>query len=425
LKGRRQQLHARIAKVLQGSHPELVAQQPEFLAHHLAEAGLTAKAVELWTAAGERALARAAAREASGFFERALMALGGLEQTPEVLAGTLDLHHKLYFALHRFGEMHRARANLAEAERLATRLNDSTRLCRILYDITYILASMGAAGAIDTGKRALALAARSDDLVAHTGGRLMLARALYAQGRYQESINHIRAVIAILGEDLPLGQLGPGWLNQTVSARVWLALCCAELGEFEESAASAAMALRLSARLDGKHEESLWSRIAIGRLAVLQGHFAKVVETLEPTLPLCEAELAVYFSRIASSLGIAYAHLGNVEKGLALLRQAVSRAQTMGFLYLSGLVLAQLGEAYLLAGDTANAQEAGMRALEAARSSGEESSEAWALWLLGEVASRLDSPEAAARYREAEGIADRLDMAPLSARCQERLERLG
>ena len=97
----------------------------------------------------------------------------------------------------------------------------------------------------------------------------------------------------------------------------------------------------------------------------------------------------------------------------------------MGFLYLSGLVLAQLGEAYLLAGDTANAQEAGMRALEAARSSGEESSEAWALWLLGEVAVRLDSPEAAARYREAEGIADRLDMAPLSARCQESLERIG
>ena len=78
----------------------------------------------------------------------------------------------------------------------------------------------------------------------------------------------------------------------------------------------------------------------------------------------------------------------------------------------------------LLAGDTGNAQEAAVRALEAARSSGEEGSEAWALWILGEVAARLDPPEAAARYRDARAIADRLGMAPLRARCLEGLERL-
>src|SRR5207253_7489326 len=74
LKGRRLQLHARIAEALEGSHPEMVAQQPELLAHHLSQAGSTARAVELWSAAGDRALARAATREASGFFERALAA---------------------------------------------------------------------------------------------------------------------------------------------------------------------------------------------------------------------------------------------------------------------------------------------------------------------------------------------------------------
>jgi hypothetical protein len=52
LNGRRLQLHARIAEALEGSHPEMVAQQPELLAPHLARAGSTARAVELWTAAG-------------------------------------------------------------------------------------------------------------------------------------------------------------------------------------------------------------------------------------------------------------------------------------------------------------------------------------------------------------------------------------
>src|SRR5262249_47570486 len=58
-------------------------------------------------------------------------------------------------------------------------------------------------------------------------------------------------------------------------------------------------------------------------------------------------------------------------------------------------------EAYLVAGDTDNALSSGARALEAARNSGEEASEAWAaLWLLGAVATRLHLPEAETHYRE-------------------------
>ena len=59
LKSRRQQLHARIAAVLEERFPETAAAEPELLAHHCAEAGSAERAVALLAAgggAGDRAL---------------------------------------------------------------------------------------------------------------------------------------------------------------------------------------------------------------------------------------------------------------------------------------------------------------------------------------------------------------------------------
>jgi predicted ATPase len=64
LRGRRQQLHGRIAATLEGQFQEIVDTQPEVLARHCAEAGLTEKAVVYWLRAGRQAIARCAMTEA-------------------------------------------------------------------------------------------------------------------------------------------------------------------------------------------------------------------------------------------------------------------------------------------------------------------------------------------------------------------------
>ena len=58
LRSRRQQMHARIATVLENQFPDLVAAQPQMMAHHCAEAGLTDKAVGYRLTAGQQAVAR-------------------------------------------------------------------------------------------------------------------------------------------------------------------------------------------------------------------------------------------------------------------------------------------------------------------------------------------------------------------------------
>src|SRR5262249_9421977 len=72
LRMRRQQLHGRIAAVLEEEFPEAKETSPEILARHCAEAGSDERAIKYWRTAGEQATRRASNREAIGHFRQAL-----------------------------------------------------------------------------------------------------------------------------------------------------------------------------------------------------------------------------------------------------------------------------------------------------------------------------------------------------------------
>ena len=82
LRARRQELHARVAAVLEQKFADLVERQPELLAHHLTGAGDTERAVDQWLKAGQHAAARLAHLEAIRHFERGLAALAALPEGP-------------------------------------------------------------------------------------------------------------------------------------------------------------------------------------------------------------------------------------------------------------------------------------------------------------------------------------------------------
>jgi predicted ATPase/class 3 adenylate cyclase len=72
LKARRANLHAAIASALEQRFPEIVEGQPETLAQHLTEAGLTEKAVGYWLKAGKNAIHRFANLEAIAHFQQGI-----------------------------------------------------------------------------------------------------------------------------------------------------------------------------------------------------------------------------------------------------------------------------------------------------------------------------------------------------------------
>jgi class 3 adenylate cyclase/predicted ATPase len=92
LKSTRQQYHQRIAQVLESQFPETTESQPELLAHHYTEAGLTEKAVHYWHTAGQKASERSAHLEAIAHLRRGLELLQTLPETPERNQQELPLH---------------------------------------------------------------------------------------------------------------------------------------------------------------------------------------------------------------------------------------------------------------------------------------------------------------------------------------------
>jgi class 3 adenylate cyclase/tetratricopeptide (TPR) repeat protein len=78
LKSRRAQMHGAMANALEHQFPEIVQTQPETLAHHLTEAGLTEKAIGYWLQAGKNAALRSANLEAIAHLQRGIEVTGHL-----------------------------------------------------------------------------------------------------------------------------------------------------------------------------------------------------------------------------------------------------------------------------------------------------------------------------------------------------------
>jgi predicted ATPase len=91
LRRTRQQYHQRITQVFAARFPDTAATQPELLAHHATEAGLTEQAVGYWSKAGQHAHERSAHREAIGHLRTGLALLTTLPDTLEHRQQELDM----------------------------------------------------------------------------------------------------------------------------------------------------------------------------------------------------------------------------------------------------------------------------------------------------------------------------------------------
>ena len=99
LRSTRQGYHQRVAQVLEVQFPETAVTQPELLAHHCTEAGLTAQAVRYWHRAGQHAIQRSAHSEAIAHITQGLAILKSLPHTPERARQELALQTSLGPAL--------------------------------------------------------------------------------------------------------------------------------------------------------------------------------------------------------------------------------------------------------------------------------------------------------------------------------------
>jgi class 3 adenylate cyclase/predicted ATPase len=137
LRARRQELHARVAAVLERHFADLVERQPELLAHHLTAAGEMERAVDQWLKAGQRAAERLAHLEAVHHFDHGLAALATLPEGPSRDGQEIEL--QLARGLSLFTAEGYSSAGAAEAyaraRELAERWSDPQQLFMAVYGL--------------------------------------------------------------------------------------------------------------------------------------------------------------------------------------------------------------------------------------------------------------------------------------------------
>src|SRR6478672_8940682 len=105
LKSRRLALHRRTGEALRAQFAATAAVEPELLAHHFTQAGMTEAAIEWWGTAGQRSLARSALVEGVEQLKRALDQIAILPATPALRREEIKLEVAFANALALTGDL--------------------------------------------------------------------------------------------------------------------------------------------------------------------------------------------------------------------------------------------------------------------------------------------------------------------------------
>jgi tetratricopeptide (TPR) repeat protein len=253
LRSTRRQLHRHIADTLCTSHPEMAGQMPEFVAHHWTEAGDAERAIEYWSAAGERATVRSAVKEAFGHFHRAIELLDQIKDRPAAANTELTLRVRasgVEAAIEGCSaqESQRNYARILELSTILDRTNEQFMAHLGLANSLYVNGKLDEA--TEHGRACLDMAERtkSADLFLH--GHRILSEISFYVGAFAECCEHANESIALYRVEDHYRLIGGIGDDPKVLCLMYRALAHWILGRADLSLADCEQALALAGELD-------------------------------------------------------------------------------------------------------------------------------------------------------------------------------
>lgn len=373
LKSKRQQIHHHVANVLAKQFPDIRHHQPELVAHHYTEAGLLDQAIGFWQYAGEQAVQRSAHREGIGHFLKGLALLGELPETPDRTHRELTIQTRLGPSLmatkgYAAPEVERAYARAQELCQQLGETPQSFQVLRGLWVVHEMRAELKTARKL--GEQLLALAQHLDDPDLLIEVHRALGNTLLWIGEFAHAREHLQKAIALhdpeqhtalafqygtdprtvclLYETLALWILG---YPEQALQKSRKALARAEEGAHQHSLSLAA-ALNwtgLLHQLRGEAELTYERAVAgialaqqcgfpdwemIGTIfrdwaAAAQSHNEAPVEQLQKMIAAwCATGAELLRPYLLGLLAEQYGKIGRIEKGLALLDEALAVVNT-------------------------------------------------------------------------------------------------
>jgi class 3 adenylate cyclase/tetratricopeptide (TPR) repeat protein len=348
LRSTRQQVHARIAQVLEAQFPETVEAHPELLAQHYTRADLGEHAINYWQRAGQRANLRYAYMEAVQHFSTAVELLRGLPETPERLQQELTLSVALGPALVATAG-HASPAVLqvySRARELCQRVAETPQLFPVLFGLWRFYLVVGEMQTDrELAEQLLRLARQAQDTERLCWGHSTLAVTLYIQGELSAAGGHFEQALRLSDSqhhhpvDVRFG------ITPEATSRVWQSRCLWNLGYPDRAVVQGHEAIALAQA--ASHPYSLAA--ALGFIALvhqLRLESAAAQERAEASIALATEHGFPLFVALGTTVrGWALAAQGEREAGLAALHEGLEASRSHGAVNLLTAHL-YLAEAY-------------------------------------------------------------------------------
>ncbi len=421
----RRGLHSRVVGLLRERWPELVTRRPELLALHQTEAGMYRDALAQWERAARNAAARSAEVEAISHLRHALSVLvcidPGVDRDRTALRLQLLLAARL-IATEGYGAEAVQRAYL-EAQRLCDEIGDETARFKVemgLEAFRFMRADFGPA--LEHGRRAAAIAARSGDTKQRLHAHWGLACTLFHRGDLRATMREMEAGLALYTPTLHnlFGVQDPGVMCLAYSSwGLW------ELGRPDAAQARIDQAVKMATAFEHKFSQAVSLAYGAG-VDLLRGDTEAALIRADTCIDVCDSSGFPVWLAIARCMrGRSLCEQGAFEVGLAEMRAGYALWLSTGAMVSRPLCLSLQAEGLMLADridDAAACVDDGLALVERL---GERQLEAELRRLRGEVARLRDDPiEAEGWLKSAYALAIRQHRLGFALRSATSLARL-
>jgi predicted ATPase len=200
LKSTRQQVHQQVAQLLEAQFSETVATQPELVAQHYTEAGLTEQAIPYWQRAGQQARQRSANPEAIQHLTTGLALLATLPENPARAQRELGLQMALGPALAAIKgyAAPEVEQTYTRAQVLCTQVGETPQLLPTLWGLCVFYRNRGAfQTARELGEQLYRLAQREAAPTPLLEAHDVLGHTLFFLGEYATARTHLEQGLAL------------------------------------------------------------------------------------------------------------------------------------------------------------------------------------------------------------------------------------
>jgi tetratricopeptide (TPR) repeat protein len=416
LRSQRRQLHGRIAATIERQFPDIVAGQPEVLARHSTEAGLSEAAIGWWRRAGELALRRSAFAEAIAHFDKAIGLTEGLADGPDSRLTQLRLQIAKGNALiaAQGHHAHATTAAFARARELAAQLDDPPERFSAYYGVWVGSCTRAEiAQAQETAEAFLKDATRRPGSPEAGIAHRSYGMTRWFQGDFVGAREHTEQVLTIYDRDRDRELVFKFGQDYGITAMSFLALVLWPLGEVDRARRIAEEAVSQALQMGHVPTLYLVRNVITAPLEMIRGDSGRATPHLEASLNLAR-EHGMQLPLLTAAYGLAWARWrAGVEKAeaqAAQMRDRRAQIRKSHYIFLDPLYAKLLADVEAGAGCAESALDVVNEAISEAEQTGQSWFDAELYRARGELLLQCRRPEttaAEAAFKRAIDVARR------------------